>query len=479
MTDHASNSQFDIAIIGAGFTGSTLAARLLQESGSDFSVVLIERGMALARGVAYGTPFGWHLLNVPASAMSAFCDQPDHFLLWAQQNYDSGVEPSSFVPRRVYGQYLESVLREAIDQNPDRFESRRDEAIAIDRSTPLIRIHLHSGEIVEARKVVLALGNFRPADPALPGKPARSARYFPYAWSPTALEGVADEREILLVGTGLTAVDTAIALRAREFRGIIHVLSRRGLMPRQHKPAKPWPAFWNENSPRTVRGLLRLIREQVKLALDQGSDWRPVFDSLRPFTARIWQSLPLAEQRRFLRHGRSYWEVHRHRVAPEIGGLIAYQLVNDQFRTHAGRILSYAEDSSGVTLQYRERRTARRKTIRVDRVINCTGPETDCRKLDDPLLTALQERGFLCPDPLFLGIQVAEDGAVIDKNRFPSDFLYTVGPARKARLWETTAVPEIREQVGALSKALAQDLARRRRPLLEFENSREEIQLRS
>ncbi len=474
MSTPSSNSSFDIAIIGAGFSGTTLAARLLRES-ADLTVALIERGPTIGRGVAYGTQFGWHLLNVPASNMSAFCDQPDHFLHWARQEYDAGVEAGSFVPRRVYGQYIESVLREAVENNRNRFEARFDEAIAIDLSPSLANVRLRSGEVIRARKVVLALGNFRPADPTLPGKPAQSSRYFPYAWSAAALAGVEKEREILLIGSGLTAVDTSIALRARGFEGVIHLLSRRGLMPRQHKPGKPWPPFWNEKSPRTARGLLRLIREQVKAALDQGSDWRPVFDSLRPFTARIWQSLPLIEQRRFLRHGRSYWEVHRHRVAPEIGGLIAYQLVNDRFRTHSGRILSYGEDSNGVTVQYRDRRTCRQKTLRVDRVINCTGPETDCRKLDDPLLAGLRQQGLIVPDPLFLGLEVADDGAVIDHRGHQSDFLYTIGPARKAQLWETTAVPEIREQVGALTRTLANAIERERTPLAPFEQPGEEI----
>jgi uncharacterized NAD(P)/FAD-binding protein YdhS len=469
MTRNFSRPPYDIAIVGGGFTGAILAARLLREIPDDVSVLLIERGNLLGRGIAYGTQYGWHLLNVPAAGMSAVPDQPDHFLRWAKANYDSGVGPESFVPRRVYGQYVESILRDAVESNPGRFDSRQDEAIAIDRSSGIAKVLLRSGEMIEARKVILALGNLPPGDPSLPGKPAESSRYFPYAWSTVPIENVEGEREILLVGTGLTAVDTAIALRGRNFSGTIHVLSRRGLLPRQHKPSPAWPPFWDESSPRTARGLIRLVRAQVKAALDLDIGWRSVFDSLRPFSAEIWQSLPLAEKRRFLRHARSYWEVHRHRLSPEIAGLIAHQLINKELRTHSGRILSYDEDAHGVTITYRDRRTQQKKTLRVDRVINCTGPETDCRRLDHPFLASLRQQGLAGPDELFLGLQTARDGALINSAGVPSDFLYAVGPARKGQLWETTAIPEILDQISALAKLLSTATARAKTPRLNFE----------
>jgi uncharacterized NAD(P)/FAD-binding protein YdhS len=175
---------------------------------------------------------------------------------------------------------------------------------------------------------------------------------------------------------------------------------------------------------------------------------------LRPFTPQIWQSLPLAEKRRFLRHVRPYWEVHRHRVAPEIGRLIGHQLLSGQVQIHTGRITRYSEDGEGVDIVYRDRRNGNDERLRVDRVINCTGPEADCRKLDGPLLTNLRKQKLARPDPLFLGLDVSGDGALIDACGEGSDFLYAVGPARKGSLWETTAVPEIREQVSRLATLL-------------------------
>lgn len=146
--------------------------------------------------------------------------------------------------------------------------------------------------------------------------------------------------------------------------------------------------------------------------------------------------------------------MHRHRIAPEIGGLIGYQLVNHHIQAHAGRIIRYQEDKDGVNVTYRDRKSGQEETLRVDRVINCTGPETDCRRLDNPLLSSLLNQHLARPDPLFLGLDVSPDGALIDANGVPSDFLYAVGPPRKGSLWETTAVPEIREGVLCLVEHL-------------------------
>jgi uncharacterized NAD(P)/FAD-binding protein YdhS len=443
-----------VAIIGGGFTGATLAAQLLRKGNAALSVVLIERANPPGRGVAYSTQYGWHLLNVPASNMSAFPDDPEHFQRWALANFETGVEPASFLPRRIYGQYIESVLRETADQHHRQFEWRQDEAIYVICTNGNAEVFLHSGQVIVADKVVLAVGNFPPSNPYLPGREHRSKRFVSFAWSADALDQVACCTSVLLVGSGLTSIDQVLALRAREFRGTIHIISRRGLLPQRHKAAAPWPPFWNESIPGTARGLVRRVRDEVREAAKQGVDWRAVIDSLRPFTPQIWRSLPPTERRRFLRHVRPYWDVHRHRVAPEIGRLIGHQLLSGQVQIHSGRITRYREDTDGVDVTYRDRTTGNEERLRVGRVINCTGPEADCRKLDDPFLTSLRKQKLARPDPLFLGLDVSDDGALIDAYGQPSDFLYAIGPSRKGSLWETTAVPEIREQASELATLL-------------------------
>jgi uncharacterized NAD(P)/FAD-binding protein YdhS len=400
------------------------------------------------------------LLNVPAKNMSAYPDDPDHLLRWARLNHEVNVEPGDFLPRPVYGRYVAFVLQQEIELHPGQFERVQDEAVSVARLGGMAEIRLLSGGMLLADKVVLALGNFPPGDLRLPGKTPHSQHYISDPWAPGALGAASPnqargkDQSVLLVGSGLTSVDVAIALRGQGCGGTIHLLSRRGLLPQNHEATAIWTPFWDENSPRTVRGLLRLIRAQVEAAERLGSSWRAVIDSLRPFTQTIWRSLSRQERRRFLRHARPYWEMHRHRVAPEIGVALASQIQNGRVEIHAGRIVAYAEDADGADVTYRGRKSGELESLRAGRVINCTGPEVDCRRIENLLLTNLMRGKMARPDPLFLGLDTSDDGALMDAHGAASDFLYALGPSRKASLWETTAVPEIRVQASQLATLL-------------------------
>ena len=446
-----------VAIIGGGFSGSMLAVELLRRAAADVSVVLIERRPVPGRGVAYSTQFEGHLLNVRAKNMSARADVPDHFVKWTQRHYSSSVKPDDFLPRTIYGQYVSSQLREAATVTAADFRCIQDEAVSLARTGNRFLIHLADGQAVIADKVVLALGNFPPADLQISGKTSTSSRYVANPWSANAFSSATQDTSVLLIGSGLTSVDVTVELRARGFEGTIHMLSRRGLLPQCHA-AVPFPPFPTENTPRTVRGLLRLIRLQVNTAQERGSNWRAVIDSLRPVTQQIWRSLPLVEQRRFLRHLRSYWDVHRHRIAERIADQLKLQLRSGQIQMHAGRITGYRESAVGVEVTYRERKSEQLVKLLVDRVVNCTGPEGDYRRISSPLVLDLMEQNLARPDALSMGLDVADDGAVLDSEGAPSRCLYALGPLRKGKLWESIAVPELRVQVAELASLLTSGL---------------------
>ena len=454
-------SRFTVAVIGGGFSGTILAAQLLRRADPSLSVVVVEKTSSAGRGLAYGTECHSLLLNVRARNMSAFPDDPHHFLRWAQANHDPGTEPGSFLPRAVYGRYVEAVLNQvARSAGRQRLEWLKDEALKLSPTrNGTIEINLGSGRRVLADRVVLALGNFPPGDPLVSSTAETGPRYFRNPWSPETFQGVQDLNAILLVGSGLTSVDIAVHLRAQRCRGTIHVLSRHGLLPQPHRATDACPPFWNESSPKNTRGLLRLLREQVRQAGQQAVEWQSVFDSLRPQVAQIWQSLPESERRRFLRHVRPYWEVHRHRAAPAIAKSVADQIRHGQVQVHAGRITEYEEGKHQVKVSYRDRKTGESNSLLVKRVINCTGPESDCRRLDNPLLSALVASGWARPDPLFLGLDVSLDGALIGRDRTISDSLYAVGPTRKGSLWESTAVPELRQQIHNLVERLVRPVS--------------------
>jgi uncharacterized NAD(P)/FAD-binding protein YdhS len=446
--------------VGGGFSGTTLAVQLLRRIPT-LSVAVVDKGSVPGRGLAYSTEYDRHLLNVPASNMSALPEEPDHFLRWARANYDPSIQPTSFLPRRIYGRYVSSMLDEAMGRwGADHLRWIQGEASSFAREgshieRPHINVQLKDGSTLEAQCVVLAAGNFPPGNLRIPGLSERSERYVSSAWSASALRDIPKNGSVLLIGSGLKSIDVAIALKSEGFSGHIHILSRHGLIPQSHRQTGQWPQYWSDQGPRTTRGLVRLVRNQIRAASAAGCDWRPVVDALRSMTQMIWRSLPIKERKRFLRHVRPYWEVHRHRIAPEIGDAISRLFLEGHASLYAGRVTDYRECSDHVEVILRERKTGTQRSLRVDRVINCTGPETDCRRIEASLIRSLLAQGLARPDSLFLGLDVDAEGAMIDSSGTPSDCLYAIGPARKGRLWETIAVPELREQAYQLAEHLA------------------------
>jgi uncharacterized NAD(P)/FAD-binding protein YdhS len=449
-SDHVAPS-FDVLIIGGGFCGTTLAVQLSRRD-PELKLAIVDSGKTPGQGLAYGTTYQCHVLNVPAKNMSAFSEDPEHFVRWARRHHDPDVQDGSFLPRMVYGRYLASLLKEAAATSGRDLLCFRDEAVTLTRTDGLFSTQLKSGRKLLARAVVIATGNVPPGLSSVSGLTDAATRYVTFAWSQTALQGLRGNADVLLIGAGLTSVDLAIALCSKGFRGKIQMLSRRGLLPQAHLQTGTWPQFWNEACPRTVRGLMRLIRNQVRAAAKAGLDWRCVIDALRPVTPDIWRSLPDTERRRFMRHVRPYWDAHRHRVAPEVSEQLSGLIRNGRIQIHAGRITNYREDENQAGVSYRRRQDGRTEELFVGRVINCTGPEADWRRIDNSLLSSLFAQRLARPDALFLGLDVDADGSVLNDQAVPSQSLFAIGPVRKGKLWETTAVPELRQQASDLAE---------------------------
>lgn len=424
---------FDVAVVGAGASGTLTAVQFARLGGR---VALIDAGGRAARGLAYGTPYGAHLLNVPAAKMSALPDDPEHFLRWLRAR-DPNAQPGTFAPRTVYGDYLASLLE---SESVARVGGT---AVGLTRAGDHWVVHLHDQRTITSGAVVLALGNLPPWDPF--GLTERPDAYVIDPWAPGAAIGLAPEASVLLIGTGLTAVDVAIAVRHEGHRGPIYALSRHGRLPRTHAPVLPRPLASLPPAFATPRGALRWIRDEIA----NGAEWRAVVDSLRPHTSAIWQAWSLAQRASFLRHARNLWDVHRHRSAPEIRA---------EMEVLCGRIVNMLTTPDGVCVEWRASGSGETRNLTVARVINCTGPACDYARVDLPLVVQLRRAGWLVPDPLRLGVETDAGGRMLGHDGAPVPNLFTLGPLRRPSLWESTALPEIREQAAALARLLRAQL---------------------
>ena len=453
-----------LAIVGAGFCGTMVATHVLRaQRGEIEQVVLVERNGREIGGVAYGTPSTSHTLNVPAGRMSAFASDPDDFLRHVRDR-DPALTGGSFVPRRFYGEYLHRTLTEAARSSDVELLRVAGEAIDVEVHTDGARLHLLDGRIVDADQVVLAVGNYPPSDPPAVGERlATSLRYARDPWAPDALERDRNA-PVLLLGSGLTMCDIVLALRDDDQRAPILAISRRGLLPQSHRLSTKPPPHLDppvdlDEWPATVLGLFRGLRSEVREAGERGVDWREVVTSIREQTPALWQRLDTEERRRFLRHARPYWETHRHRSSPETAFAVESMGESGALELLPGRVARLVETPTGVTLTYAARDGSPPRELVVGKVVNCTGPDTDLVRVRDPLIRALREHGAIRPDPLGLGPDTDEDGRLVTADGNPSDRLTLVGPLRKGRLWEHTAVPELRVEAQQVAERLGVGLA--------------------
>ena len=433
-----------VAIIGGGFSGALLAINLLRHG--NIRVTLVERRLdRLGRGLAYGAAQADHILNVRAANMSALPDQPGHFVDWLSTN-GLGNE-GSFATRHDYGSYLCAMLEAARNAVGERLTLRTDEAMDVKPAARGAYVALKSGTTVAADLVVIAPGNLPPHDLGAFVDMSRPL-YFNNPWATDISNGLDKHETVLLLGSGLTAVDCALSLDGTGFRGRIIALSRRGLVPHAHAPAPPFSAR-NDSPGGSASVLVRAVRHR---AVEIG--WRNAVDELRPFTQDLWRGANLVERRRFLHHLRPYWDVHRHRIAPQVAARL--DRLRDQKRLEiiAAKIVRATAAEGCLTVEIRRRGRDATEVLRIARTVNCTGPLGDLRRTTEPLLRTLSSRGEIRADPLAIGIDVDRQCRAIASNGDPQERLYVVGPMTRGAHWEIVAVPDIRRQVWTLARLL-------------------------
>lgn len=458
-----------IAVVGGGLSG-TLFALKLAAARPDFRIVIVEASRRIGRGLAYGTCAPQHLLNVPISRMEiglkpGFADwlqgNPAAASALAEGLAESGGDlPGMFAPRALFGAYLEERLAERIVRGDGPGVSVvRGEGVGL-LPHPARGIRLSDGRGIAADMIVLATGNLAPGTPRGPDRWLYdSSAFVPDPWAPDAFDGVDPADPLLLLGAGLTMVDIVLRLAAVGHKGPILATSRRGLLPHVHRAGGAWPAFLEAVLPASPLRLLQLVRAHVAAAEAQGIPWQRVFDAARPAIPAVWGGWSIAEKRQFLRHLRTRWDVHRHRMAPRIAAALQAEMDRSRLEILAARLRGYRPVDGGIEVVLAPRSGGERR-FTAARIVNCTGPRRDLGGLALPLIDDLRDRGFAVPDALGLGLET-DNCALLDKQGRPSTWLFGLGAITVPQWWEITAVPEIAVQVDRLVERIADPQAAR------------------
>jgi uncharacterized NAD(P)/FAD-binding protein YdhS len=434
-----------VAIIGGGVSG-TLTAFHLVRRGTPARVILIDRRPDFGLGLAYSTPSLRHLLNVPAGKISALPDQPSHFLNWLRENHDPAATAKTFAPRAVFGRYIQSLLA-----STSPIEQELATVVDLRQQDSGAVLTLDNGCELRADLIVLATGNFEPTPLRGITKTASdSGSYCHNAWAAETYEGLHPDAPVALIGTGLTGVDVLLRLRELGHRGRIIALFRHGILPNRHddyislnSTAIP------SDTPATCVAYLRALRAAIR----GGAEWRAAIDTLREATNELWLRLPIKEKKRFLRHLQRRWEVVRHRMAPSIADVIESEVRNGTLEIREGHLETVDASPAGTHVSFRVHGDS--ESFYADRVINCTGPSMNYRRIPSTLLQNMFNKGLVTSGPLGTGFHCSQDGAVIDARGHISEIMFNLGPGRLGDLLESIAVPETRQQAAELASLLA------------------------
>lgn len=432
-----------VVVIGAGFSGVAAATALVRRKNAP-RVTLIERDK-FAAGLAYGTKDPAHLLNVRASNMSAYADKPNDFADWLKGK--TGAEPTAFASRARYGAYIQDVLKRA--QTSAMFggglKRVRGEVTACRAGSGWWHVTLDSGKEIEANGIVLALGNQAMSTPTvLSDVPVVEP------WDAKALQQIG-RGDVLLLGAGLTMIDVALSMAQRSKTQTIYALSRRGQTPRLHlDPPRP-PSSEPLNLPANLSDALHAFRREVRIMAERGEPWQLAVDRMRGATPALWRAMPQEAQRRFLRHLRVWWDVHRHRTAPEIAERAQSLQREGKLRVLAGEIVAAEKKGRAIELYHRQRGSMVRHRLEVAAIVNCTGSNPDLSRSTDPLIQQMLNEGLARAHPTGLGFDLDKDSRVLDARGQVQGSLYAIGPVTQGAFWESTAVPEIRARAAAIA----------------------------
>ncbi|MBM7280557.1 FAD/NAD(P)-binding protein [Gordonia rubripertincta] len=453
-----------VIVVGAGAAGSLVVFHLARLVAADdraeaLEVVVVDPTGQVA-GPAFGTKDPAHLLNVPAAGMSVDPDERFDFVDWCRaEGLVSGDEAHYFfAPRAQWARYLRTRLAEACEHAGDRLSVRhvRESAVGVTAVGQGVRVTTSDGTVVDGDRLVLATGLPGVGDGWAPCDLSDQPRYVANPWRPDALEPVmADDGDVLVIGTGLTMVDVAISLLKSGGNRRVEAISRGGRFPRRHADTYlgevvPDTSTWGDSLDE-IRAAVATHVARIERLL---GNWRPGVDGVRYRVAELWARLDEADRGTFVRELAGDWLVRRHRMPPSSGTLVDEARRSGRLVVRSGRINRVDAVPGGLTV------TTGDDERTYAWIVNCTGPQSDVRELGNPVLDSVLDAGLATTDALGLGL-VTDDGHVLDADGHPGP-IWTLGSLRRGELWETTAVPEIRTQAEELAASLIGDVTSHR-----------------
>jgi uncharacterized NAD(P)/FAD-binding protein YdhS len=444
-----------IAIIGGGFSGAVVALQLARKARTPLRVSIFEPRPMLGGGVAYSSPDPAHRINVPATRMTVFSETPTDFHDWLIREDKIAEDPAMAMPdgtlfpkRALFGRYIaEQFGRRGDHSDFVRITHIRDAASRVTAAASGYIIETRQGLIEKADAVVLAVSHPPPAMPArIAGVLGDDKRVIGDPWQVDALDEIRADEDILIMGTGLTMADVVASLAKRGHKGRITAFSRRGLLSRGHDYSAPTSTVFDAMSPPDrALALLQSVRFEIDQAGREGVPWQPVIDGVRANGQRLWGALDQTERSRLLRHLRTYWDVHRYRIAPQVEAVLTQKKQDGSLKTLSAFLENIVADKQKITVGLRPARSPAGSLVQVsvDRIVVTTGPSHGSVVGQNEVLQSLSRQDLIQPDPLGLGVLVNAASETIRTDGRSNPTLWVAGPLARGAFGELMGLPQV------------------------------------
>lgn len=445
-----------VTIVGGGYSGAATAVQLVRASALPLTITIIEPRPEVGGGLAHSADDPDHRLNGTPDLHLVDPADPQDFQRWCAEQRIAQSDPGAVAPdgtlyvrRKDFGAFVADTVRaHAAWPNGSTIHHLQDLATDASTGRGAIDVRTAKGEVLASHLLVLATGNTPPRLPAEFGA-ALSANPAVVA-VPTDLERVRainKSARVLVLGSGLTALDILSTLIRAGHEGTITVISRRGLRPRPN-PTKQAPApdhvagnpidridapvapfILAAGHPPTVRSLLRALRQRIHEVEAAGLTWYAAFDDVRDVLWQVWPGLPLAEKRRFMKRLRPWWDAHRFRAPPQNEAMVREAERQGRIKFQVARLRAVSQEVDGqIRVDLLDRDTRSQQVVHFDAVVNCTGLDAAAGMRDNPFLAALHRAGLICADGVGLGFAVDSACRAIGRDGQASDRCRVIGP---------------------------------------------------
>ena len=467
-----------IAIIGGGFIGAVTAIHLARYSKTPLEIIIIEPSKTMARGVSFSTQDSDHRLNGPSNIQFLYPEDIESFTKWLEHSGTLLKDHSAkindgriYARRRDFGKYVEQELFNHTKKNVSNstISHYQDIAVSISRKKNTWYIFLNQLSSILVDKVIITPSNFLPSIPIELSPITKDPRFFSNPWSCDFSNKIKAGARVLIIGTGLTMSDMAITLLRDHKKIKITAISRRGLLPQRQRETLPQEPLWdalmrpipnfieNHGSHNSVFRIFKIFRENVAKLKDKNIEWQVAFDDIRDAAYKLWPSLSIKEKGKYFRHLSPWYESHRFRLPPQTAQKLDDYKQQGKINYYAGSIIRVEVKNNFIQIHLRLRHNQEIVIENFDNVINCTGPERDPRKINNPIFAQLIDDGYATPSPFGMGFEVNNKYQSISLDKSPIKGLFFLGPLTRNAFGEINGIPTLIKQIYTAVKYISQN----------------------